>query len=134
MPLVITRRILSRTCSPGPPPLLRLDPGLARASYPFFDIGMHQSREFVRAVAGRLQALFGEEFFDFGGLQWIHDGLVELVDDRPRRVGRGEDAVPARHFVIGHAGLRDGRYVLRDREALGGTDAERPHGSGADLR
>src|SRR6266566_9387573 len=100
------------------PRLLRLDAGFARQPNPFFDIGVHQPRKLLGAVTRGLEALLREEFFDLGRFKRRHDGLVELVDDRPRRVGRREHAVPSRYFVVGEASFRDRWYLRRDREPL----------------
>src|SRR6266550_2021117 len=70
-----------------------------------------------------LEALLREEFFDLGCFKRFHDGLVELVDDQPRRVGRREHTVPSRYFVASEASFRDRWYLRRDREPLAGTDA-----------
>src|SRR6267142_1935043 len=116
------------------PWLLRLDAGFARQPNPFFDVGVHQPRKLLGAVTRGLKALLDEEFFDLGRFKRLHDGLVELVDDRPRRIGRREHTVPSRYFVVSEASFRDRWYLRRDREPLAGTDAKCPHGAGADLR
>src|SRR5216684_5525073 len=100
------------------PRLLRLDAGFARQANPFFDVGVHQSRELLGAVTRGLEALLDEEFFDLGRFERLHDGLVEPVNDRPRRVGRGEHTVPSRYFVVGEASFRDRWYLRCHREPL----------------
>ena len=112
----------------------RLDAGRAGHANRFLDVGVHRLRKFLRAVAGRLEALLSQEFLDFGRLERLHDGPVELVDDRPRCPGRRQHAVPARHLIVGQAGFGDGRDIRRDLEPFAGGDAERPHRTGADLR
>jgi hypothetical protein len=69
-------------------------------------------------IARGLKALRHEEFFDFGRFECFHGGLIEFVDDRPRRIGRSRHAVPARRFVFRHVRLRNRRHVRRDREPV----------------
>src|SRR5258708_36962179 len=117
-----------------PPWLLRLDAGFARQPNPFFDVGVHQPRKLLGAVTRGLKALLDEEFFDLGRFKRLHDGLVELVDDRPRRVGWGEHTVPSRCFAVRGASFRALWYLRRVRQPLPGTDAKCPHGAVSLLR
>ena len=67
----------------------------------------------------------------------LHGGggrVVDLPDDRRRRAGRHEHAVPELEVVVGQAGLLHAGQVGHERRALARADRERAQPAAARLR
>src|SRR5438094_7213658 len=90
--------------------------GLHRVA-PYWRFTLHERGEFCRRVAERLDADLAEALrsrrlaHDFG------DFLREALDDRPRRAGRREKAVPGASGKS-RIGLSDCRHVRKLRGTL----------------
>ena len=100
------------------PLLTRFDPELAV---------LDQERVELLGRAGQrnLRAVARQRRLDRGLLHRGDGGVEDLLDDRRRRAGRHEHAVPELEVVVGQAGLLHAGQVGHERRALARADGER---------
>ena len=72
--------------------------------------------------------------FTTGSLIALHERVVDLGDDRGRRLGRRQQAVPVVDDGVGIALLGERRHIRQHRIALAGRRAERPDLAALDVR
>src|SRR5262245_48367072 len=82
---------------------------------PFSGILLDQLGELLGRAARRLVADLREAVAEALRGNRLVDAGIELVDDRPRHSGRGDDPTPGRRLVAGNAGLRDRGQVGKAR-------------------
>src|SRR5688572_28454684 len=91
------------------PSLIHLDLEIADDLRPLGGLIADELVELRRGVADRHRAFDRVPLLHLRIGQYPDDVAVQAVDDRLRRAGRGEHAVPSGRVVAGKAGFRDGR-------------------------
>src|SRR5690349_25091747 len=76
------------------PNSLGVQAGLVDDVAPLGDLGLDVGGELVGGAGAHVGALLDEVVFHLGRVHHGDDLAVQAIDDRPRRAGDGEDAVP----------------------------------------
>src|SRR3954471_16026841 len=122
--------------SSGPDPELvgGLYAGGGQDLVPARDLGADVLVELLRAGADRDRARIGEALDDGLVLERLLRLGVDAIDDGARRLGRGDQRVPAAHREVGEAAFGGGRHVGQRGGALVGRGGERLEPPGLGVR
>ena len=100
----------------------------------FGDLVAHEGGELLRRIPDQDRALARKLVLHLGRVEGGDRGRVELGDDRRRRLGRGDHAVPVVGLDLGIAEFWHGRQVRQRRHLHVATHRQRLDLAGLNLR